>query len=91
MLMKIEGSLTNPELVSCRTDFCPMTLAMTPKEWNTRAPSDAEQRLREALEGLVEFADQVIEAFPITPLPAHRACLARARDLLQPKAEQELR
>ena len=35
-LIKIEGSLTNPELVSCRTDHCPMTLAMTPREWNAR-------------------------------------------------------
>lgn len=39
-LTEIKGSPTNPFLVSCETSSngsCPMTLAMTPEEWNTRA------------------------------------------------------
>lgn len=39
-LTEIKGSPTNPLLVSCETSSngsCPMTLAMTPEEWNTRA------------------------------------------------------
>jgi hypothetical protein len=41
--------------------------------------------LRELLDGLVEFSDQVIEACEITPLPAHRLYLERARALGETK------
>ena len=39
--------------------------------------------VREVLDGLIEFSDQVIEAFEITPLPAHRLCLESARALYE--------
>ena len=43
---------------------------------------DAElAEVREVLDGLIEFSDQVIEAWEIKPLPAHRVCLERAREL----------
>jgi hypothetical protein len=39
--------------------------------------------VREVLDGLIEFSDQVIEAFEITPLPARRLCLESARALYE--------
>lgn len=39
--------------------------------------------VREVLDGLIEFSDQVIEAWEIKPLPAHSLCLERARALYE--------
>lgn len=47
------------------------------------AAVEGDAKIREVLEGLLEFSDQVIEAFEITPTVAHRATLRNAREMLE--------
>jgi hypothetical protein len=79
--------------VMCPTNGCPASgLYVPPERWNSRAPSDTEQRLREMVQELacrIHGASHVGGAHPVPFADCQERICVEARAALQPKAEQE--